>query len=164
MNDKTTYSLIVNSTDKLSGNNHDAKYQINWNDFLPEKYDKFKVSFTAQTAGGYYVDGSGSSDLYSCAKLLVDFNCRQFCWDTSQKCQSTCMGFLQRDTLSTSNFLYALHGSNSSRCISKPNTNILNVKFINQTNGDLMVETDDDGNEEDDMTSYTIIFEFKPIE
>ena len=74
------------------------------------------------------------------------------------------MGFLQRDTLSTSNFLYALHGSNSSRCISKPNTNILNVKFINQTNGDLMVETDDDGNEEDDMTSYTIIFEFKPIE
>ena len=163
MNDKTTYSLIVNSTDKLSGTNYDAIYQINWNDFLPERYDKFKVTFTAQTAGGFYVDGSGTHDLYSSAKLFVDFNSRQFCWDTSHKCQSTCMGFIQRDSLTTSKCLFALHGSNSSRCISKPNTNLLNVQFINQSNGKFLVDTDDEGFEQDDMTDYTIIFEFKPI-
>jgi hypothetical protein len=55
--DSKTYSLIINSNDKISGTNNNATFQVNWRDFLPEEYDAYKVLFSFQTSGGYYSDG-----------------------------------------------------------------------------------------------------------
>ena len=73
--DKTTYNLVINSADKVSGNNNNANYNINFQDFLPQNYDKYKIIFSAQTAGGYYKDGT-RNNIFSSAKLLIDFSCR----------------------------------------------------------------------------------------
>jgi len=52
-----TYSLVINSNDKISGTNNNATFQINWKDFLPDTHDRYKVAFTFQSTGGYYTDG-----------------------------------------------------------------------------------------------------------
>lgn len=55
--DTTTYSLVINSADRISGTTNNATYQINWRDFLPDNYNTYKVAFSFQTVGGYYSDG-----------------------------------------------------------------------------------------------------------
>ena len=59
--DSTSYSLVINSADKISGTNNNATYQINWRDFLPDDFDNYKMAFSFQTIGGYYSDGIFSS-------------------------------------------------------------------------------------------------------
>ena len=54
--DKKSYTVFLNSTDKVSGNNNNATYQINWDDFLPRDVDFYKLVFSFQTSGGYYRD------------------------------------------------------------------------------------------------------------
>jgi hypothetical protein len=54
--DKNSYTLFLNSTDKVSGTNNNANYDVNWDDFLPRDIDNYKVVFSFQTAGGYYRD------------------------------------------------------------------------------------------------------------
>jgi hypothetical protein len=52
-----TYSLVLNSVDKVSGTNNNATFNVNWYEFLPEKYSEYKMIMTFQTTGGYYADG-----------------------------------------------------------------------------------------------------------
>ena len=59
--DSTSYTLVINSADKILGTNDDATYQVNWRDFLPDNYQCYKVAFSFQTIGGYYGDGLFSS-------------------------------------------------------------------------------------------------------
>jgi hypothetical protein len=64
--DSTTYTLVINSADKISGTNNNATFQVNWMDFLPLKYSLYKIAFSYQTVGGSYSDGTfSSSGLYS---------------------------------------------------------------------------------------------------
>ena len=53
-----TYTLVINSNDKISGTNNNAIFEVNWSDFLPVEYERYKMAFTFQTTGGYYADGS----------------------------------------------------------------------------------------------------------
>jgi hypothetical protein len=59
--DSTTYTLVINSADRISGTNNNATFQVNWRDFLPDNYDTYKLAFSFQTYGGYYGDGTFSS-------------------------------------------------------------------------------------------------------
>jgi len=52
-----SYSIILNSADKISGTNNNAVFQVNWDDVLPRSINKFKVIFTFQTLAGKYEDG-----------------------------------------------------------------------------------------------------------
>ena len=55
--DKNSYTLFLNSADKISGTtNNNASYDVNWDDFLPRDIDYYKVVYSFQTAGGYYRD------------------------------------------------------------------------------------------------------------
>ena len=52
------YTVFISSADKVSGNNNNGNYNINWDDILPRNYYSFKVAFTFQSAGGKYSDGA----------------------------------------------------------------------------------------------------------
>ena len=52
-----TYTLVMNSNDRISGTNNNAIFDINWSDFLPVEFERYKMVFTFQTTGGYYADG-----------------------------------------------------------------------------------------------------------
>jgi len=56
-----SYTLFLSSVDKIGGKNNEAQFNVNWADFLPIDYDTFKVTFSFQTGGGYYLDKTFTS-------------------------------------------------------------------------------------------------------
>jgi hypothetical protein len=61
VDDSTTYSLVINSVDRIAGTNNNATYQVNWKDFLPDDFQSYKMAFSFQSSGCYYGDGSYAS-------------------------------------------------------------------------------------------------------
>ena len=39
--DSTTYSLVINSVDRVSGTNYNGTFQVNWKDFLPDDFQSY---------------------------------------------------------------------------------------------------------------------------
>ena len=62
-----SYTLFLSSTDKVSGSNNAATFNVNWDAFLPREYDTYKVAFSFQSVGGNYLDSkfSGTSQAVS---------------------------------------------------------------------------------------------------
>jgi hypothetical protein len=50
------YTLYISSNDKISGSNNNGVYDVNYSDFLPQDFDKYKVGFAFQSGGGQYKD------------------------------------------------------------------------------------------------------------
>ena len=53
---KTTYNLYLSSNDRVGGTNNNATYQVNFDDFLPRKYNNYKMIWNLSTTGGLYKD------------------------------------------------------------------------------------------------------------
>ena len=163
--EKTTYTLYLSSADKISGNNNNANYEVHFNDFLPEKYDQYKIIFSMQTSGGYYKDLT--TTVYSTAKVAVNFGGKSFSYDTATKSESLTIGYISRDiqsSTSTSNVLSCFYSQNAPKTISRPTTSIINVQVYNTHSNTLPVNTDNSGSPLTDMTAYSMLIEFLPID
>jgi hypothetical protein len=164
----SSFSLIINSTDKLSGTNNNGTYQVNWDDFLPRNYINYKVAFTFQTTGGNYKDGTYNSiaTVFSSATIRINWGGRSYSFDTSTKSPSINLGVIQRDiqtSTSSSNTLGCYYLYNPPRTIARPNQNIITVSIYNQSTGGLLVDTTTAPTLLTDMTNWTGYFEFIPI-
>lgn len=100
LSEKITYSVVINSINKVSGNNNNCSFNIPWITILPEKYNAFKVVYNFQSVGGYYKDIAGGITNTS-AKLVSDFGTRSFTYDTAQAGPSQTMGIITRDLQAT---------------------------------------------------------------
>jgi hypothetical protein len=58
---KTTYNLYLSSNDRVGGTNNNATYQVNFDDFLPRKYNNYKMIWNLSTTGGLYKDTTSIS-------------------------------------------------------------------------------------------------------
>ena len=164
--EKITYSVCVNSFNKVSGNNNSCSFYIPWVTILPQKYDVYKLVYNFQSVGGYYKDFANGIT-YTSAKLICDFGTRSFTYDTGMVGPSQTMGIVTRDlqTASTSsNTFSAFFYQNTSKCIGRPQSNQLNVTIINNYTNGLLYNTDINGNPTPDMTAWTLFLEFIPIE
>jgi len=175
--EKPTYTLYINSADKVSGSNNNGSYNVNWASFLPTDFQFYKVLFSFQTAGGNYKDASYNSTAYvfSSAKVVLNFQGRSFSFDTSSQSNSISLGFVQRDlqvsgtTSTASNTLSCWHGQNTPKTISRPSQNLINVQIINNynstsTNTVYLTDTNSAGTSlSSDMTNWSMILEFIPI-
>lgn len=52
-----TYSLVLNSNDRISGTHNNATFNIEWSNFLPVDIKEYKVCYAFQSTGGYFSDG-----------------------------------------------------------------------------------------------------------
>jgi len=64
-----SYTLFLNSTDKTSGTNNNATFNVNWDAFLPREYDSYKMTYSFQTGGGNYKDASTFIQLTGTANI-----------------------------------------------------------------------------------------------
>jgi hypothetical protein len=178
-----TYTLFISSDDKVSGTNNDAIFDINWDDFLPRKYQSYKVVFSFQTSGGAYKDFIDGSNLFNTARVVMDTYGKTFSYDTKTKSSSTTLGYIHRDpqvytvaadpgtgTNTSSNTLSCFYLQNVPKTISRPNQNQINIIIYNASTTDvttgLLVDTSIISNVETagaDMTSWQMIMEFIPI-
>jgi hypothetical protein len=169
--DKKTFTLFLSSNDKVSGTNHQATFNINWASFLPQDYTTFKVVYSFQTAGGYYVDTTGTSNFNNC-KIVIDFGCRSYSYDSSTNAPSQVLGFAQRDiqtTATSSNSFTTFFYQFPAKTINRPTQNsvvvsIYNTSLQNGLNNQLLVNTNAAGVLQADMTAWTMALEFIPVE
>ena len=57
-----SYTLYLSSSDKISGTNNNATFNINFDDFLPREYDTYKLVYNFQSGGGLYQDSIFTTD------------------------------------------------------------------------------------------------------
>ena len=165
LNERITYSICINSNNRLAGGtNNNCSFSIPWVTILPDCYDNYKVVFNFQSIGGNYKDTSTSN--YSSAKLYVDFGSRNYQYDTNSNGPANSLGILSRDiqsTTSTSNCFTAFFYQNSSKTISRPVNNQVNIQIINNSASVPLVNTDASGTAYPDMTIWSLYLEFIPI-
>lgn len=166
-NGSKTYTLFLNSVNKISGTNNNATYNIVWDSFLPRKFDEYKIVFNFQSLGGFYFDVvNGISN--TSARLLVDFGSKSFSYDTNNgSSASSNLGIISRDlqtSTTSSNTFSAFYYQNCSRCIGRPMTNMLNIQIFNNYTNALLLNTTSNGQPLTDMTPYSLMIEFIPIE
>lgn len=167
-NNYNIYNSIVNNNVSLRNT---ATFQINWADILPLEYQQYKVIFSFQTSGGAYKDITTVSPntIFSQAKIFVNFQGRSYSFDTGTKGHSTLMGVILRDiqtSTSNSNNLSCYYMYNPPKTVDRPNQNNITVSLVNTNNNLPIVDTYGSGTTylAQDMTPWTMIIEFVPIE
>ena len=167
------YCNIYTATSIPAGytSRNNATYNINWMDFLPREFSQWKVVFNFQSTGGNYKDVTGNPLVYSTAKILVNFGCKTFTYDTSSKGGSMLLGIVQRDIqtgTSPSNNFSCYYMWNPPKCITRPENNSLSIQIINPSNTVspyYLYDTNTAGTSVAvDMTSYSMMIEFVPID
>jgi hypothetical protein len=173
-----TFSNPVNYANIYNGlsitNNslrNNATFQINWADILPLEYQQYKVIFSFQTSGGAYKDitTTNPNTIFSQAKIFMNFQGRSYSFDTGSKGHSTLMGVILRDiqtSTSNSNNLSCYYMYNPPKTIDRPSQNNITVSLVNTNNNLPFVDTYGTGTTylAQDMTPWTMIIEFVPIE
>ena len=166
--DKTTYTLYLSSNNKINGsNNNSAQFNVNWDTFLPRKYDYFKMIFNFQSTGGFYKDSTTGGKTYTSGKIYIDLGSRSFTYDTGTTGGSQILGIITRDiqtTSSSSNTFSAFFYQNASKTIGRPTQNIFTVQVYNNYDNSLLTNTDTNGTATTDMTSWNMMIEFIPID
>jgi hypothetical protein len=165
--EKATYTLYINSSDKISGTNNNATFNINWNDFLPRQYDLYKMVYSFQSTGGYYKD-NGTTAIYSTAEIIFNTQGKTFSYDTTTMATSNTIGYIQRDIQtanSSSNTLTAFYMMHPPKTIMRPNQNLINISIVNTYTNSLLCNTDNGAPSapQADMTPWNMVIEFIPI-
>ena len=167
------YCNIYSSTSIPTGFSarNNATYNIDWMNFLPREYSQYKVAFNFQSTGGNYKDVTGSALVYSTAKVLVNFGCKTFTYDTNTKSGSMLLGIVQRDIqtgTSPSNNFSCYYLWNPPKSIARPENSSLSIQIVNPSNTVApyyLNDTNTSGSSVAiDMTSYTIMIEFVPLD
>lgn len=161
-----TYSLVLNSANRIGGSHNNPTFDIGWEELLPEKVNLYNVKFTFQTVGSYYKDSASSNFIYQSALVYVNFSSRSFSFDTSTQSPSLLLGIIRRDFQNSTTIGASLNcnaDANPIRTISKPTNTQLSFKIVNQNDGALLVNTDSLAAQTVDMTPWTAILEFIPI-
>jgi hypothetical protein len=161
-----TYTLYINSADKISGTNNNANFYVEWESFLPVNYNEYKMVWCLQTTGGYYKD-TGSTTIYSTAKVSADFTTRQFSYDTAKGGPTNTIAYITRDqktSTTSSNILTSFYYQFPAKTMQRPSNNTFNVSITNMYTGVPFVNTDSGGTAQSDMTNWQMCMEFFPIE
>jgi hypothetical protein len=161
-----TYSLVLNSADRIGGSHNNPTFNIGWCELLPEKIKLYNIKFTFQTVGGYYKDSSANDLAYQSAFVYADFGSRSFSCDTSTDSPSLLLGIIRRSFQNATSIAVSLsctNEENPKRTITSPASSQVSFRIINQHDGELLVNTDASAGQTTDMTPWTAIFEFIPI-
>ena len=146
--------------------------------FLPHDVQNFRVAFSFSSSSGYYKDNTSTPLFYGIVKIVVDFDVKEFSYDTATIGKSLCLGYVQRDNQTSSgnsagNTLSCFYSYNTPKTITRPNKTLLNIQIYNlysvlKGNNTLLTDTDNSTSLTNsvptaDMTPYAMIIEFIPI-
>jgi hypothetical protein len=169
---KETYTLYLNSTDKINGStNNSAQFNINWETFLPhteKEKQKYKIIFNFQSSGGYFKDNAAII-VYTSAKIFLDFGCSSNSYSTSSNAQTNMLGLINRDVQvaagTSSNVFSAFFYQNCSKTISRPTQNLITVNIFNTFTNALITNTDNSATSVPtaDFVACNMIIEFIPM-
>lgn len=160
-----SYTLYLASTDRVSGNNNSAIFNVNWSSFLPRKYDQYKIRYSFATAVGSYVDSATSN--FSNCYIVANFQGQSLTYSTATSGSSSVIGYAKRD--STGKYFSSNLIDNPPKTISTPTQNSLTVQIYNPNQQNSvynqpLVDTNSTGTTlSSDMSMWAMVVEFIPI-
>lgn len=174
-----TYTIRLNSNDKLSGTNNNATYNINLSNILPNDVEYWKVQMYLSTATGYYLDSidtavTGFITDFGKAYVLMNCSTKALGVDAKTNGATSYLGMANRiqTTQNINNDAVVVRGTNLAYfyadntisppvTIRRPTDALLELQFLKPYLNDLLTDTDDDGLSAADMTQYFMILSFE---
>ena len=98
-----TYSLVLNSNDRLSGTHNNPTFNVEWDSFLPPNIAEFKVCYTFQSTSGFYSDGFYQKDPLTPTAGVVEKNAT-----ASNPCSSNFCQFNDANSLTVGHMMYGV--------------------------------------------------------
>lgn len=119
------YNLYLSSVDKISGNNNNANFNINWS-FLPTEIKEFDIQFLFISAGGLFVDNASVNPILYNTTIKITSNLignRNYNFDINQAYNT--LGYASLDQAyvlgSAVNTASTIAKGNSYKCIMNEN-------------------------------------------
>lgn len=161
------YTVYLNSDNRMAGTDrNNATFLIRWADFIDVSVKKYKVNFWLTTDEGYYMDSIANG--FNLARVEVNLFCRSYTFDAGTKGSSNTLGYITRknsmNSIANATFLSATPFDNFQKVIERPTSDNITVSFFSVYNETPLLDTDASGNVGIDMTKWTMVLNFVPIE
>jgi hypothetical protein len=169
------YTFVINSRDKISGDNNNATFNINFN-ILPREYKYYQVSFSMITDSAFYVDTydtTGNVDItYAPQTAFVACSLLSPLSRQTDGSPSDVLGIIVRNqSQSTSNvgansirYFVAQETTNVPITVLRPQQDNMTITIVTGSIGKFLVSTNLDGSSlQSDMSNYVLILKFTPI-
>jgi len=169
------YTFVIKSTDKISGDNNNGTYSINFR-ILPDEVKYYNIHYTFYTAPSFYYDHIDSSDdiVNLCGNGYIECNLPFTKSAQTNGSPTKLLGNWVRQVDNNADvgggsvtaicYLQSVNGTtNVPRTISRPYTEILNVSVYNSFSNNLMTDTETNGTLTDDMTSWILTLNLEPV-
>lgn len=169
-----TYSFVINSNDRITGDINNATYNLMFS-ILPREYKYYKVGFsfrcnpamfvdTYDTTGNIDIDYSSQSG-YIKTSLLLQNSMK------TDNSPSNILGFWNRvistqNSTATNHICYVLadKSTNQEITILRPDFDQIKIEvLVGNSNTNYLVSTNTSGVLEADMPPYLLIMQFTPV-
>lgn len=168
------YSFLINSRDKISGNNNNAVYNIMFS-ILPRQYKYFRVGFSFYTDPAMFVDTYDTVGLidvtYSseCGRILTNLLLQNSM--RTDNSPSNQLGFITRSTSVQNNvatnhicYICADKGTNQEIVVLRPDVDQIQLFILAGTgDGQPLVTTNTNGTLNSDCPPYILQLTFTPV-
>jgi hypothetical protein len=167
------YSFLLNSRDKIAGNNNTATFNIKFS-ILPREYKYYKVGFS------FYTDPALFTDTINADNINVDYSTESGRILTNLLLQNSMrtdnspsnqLGFITRSTSTQNNiatnhicYICADKGTNQEIVVLRPDVDQMQIFVLAGTgDGVPFVSTSSNGTKQEDLPNYILQLQFTPV-
>lgn len=168
------YSFLLDSRDKISGNNNTATFNIMFS-ILPREYKYYKVGFSFYTQPSYFIDVINAVDaniidsFTGMGRILTNLLLQNS--TTTNNSPSNLLGFLTRSTSTQNNvatnhicYIMADKSTNQEIVVLRPDVDQITLKILNGvSNTEPYVSTTSTGSFDTDLPDYILHLQFTPV-
>jgi hypothetical protein len=166
------YSFVINSRDKVAGNNNTATYNLMFS-ILPREYKYYKVGFSFYTDPALFVDVINADNVtvdysYENGKILTNLLLQNS--TETDNSPSNLLGFITRSASTqnstTSNhicYICADKGTNQEIVVLRPDVDQITLTIIQGTGSLAFVSTNTTGTRQSDLPNYMLHMQFTPV-
>lgn len=166
-----SYTFIIKSTDKLSGNNNSGFYNVNFR-ILPDDVQFYEMTFSFFSSAGFYRDTISPGNLITNTNangyITTNLVCSRCI--TSNGSPMNVLGTFVRQVDPTGNnshpnitYLYSDCATNCQKVYLKPQIESVQVQIYNSYTNNLFLDTDHAGTNLSDMSAWTLTINLVPI-
>jgi hypothetical protein len=166
-----TFTFVINSNERISGNNHNGTYNVNFR-ILPKDVKYFRVTFSFYTKTSFYRDTISFQNniTYTCSNGYISTTLVAPISVETDGSPTNILGFWQKQNISTGinshpilNYLYSgIENTSVPLTVLRPINENISIGIFTLFSS-LVVDTDHAGALLSDMTDWILTLNFEPV-
>lgn len=167
-----TFSIVIDSRDKISGTNNSCLFNVNWN-ILPDNIKYWRLTYSFYTTTSFYKDSvsAGNAITYTASNGFITTNLFTPLSNQSNNSQTKILGFWVKQMNPTNitahpylTYLYSsIENTSAPLTILRPSNQNIQINIYNLFNNSLVVDTAHDGTQQADMSAWVLNLNFEPV-